>query len=209
MSAPHGAGAWSVVLRLATPADGDAVAAIYAPYVRDTAISFELRPPDGTEMAARIVRTLERTPWVIAEVDGVARAYAYAGRFRDRPAYDWSVESGIYVDVASRGLGLGRALMDGLIAVLRLQRFRMLIAGVTPPNPASVRLHLALGFRRVGLFEGVGYKFGAWQDVEFFELELAPRMDGEVPPPVRPLPELLGSPELARALAGSGSASAG
>jgi L-amino acid N-acyltransferase YncA len=197
-------GAPWVVLRLATPADGDDVAAIYAPYVRDTAISFELRPPDGTEMAARIAGTLERTPWVIAEVDGAVRGYAYAGRFRDRPAYDWSVESGIYVDAASRGLGLGRTLMDALVAVLRLQGFRLLIAGVTPPNPASVGLHLALGFRRVGLFEGVGHKFGAWQDVEFFELELAPRPDGEVPAPIRPLPALLGSPELARAIAGSG-----
>jgi phosphinothricin acetyltransferase len=203
VSAP--AGAPSCVLRLATPADGDALAAIYAPYVRATAISFELRPPDGTEIAARISRTLERTPWLIAEVDGVARGYAYAGRFRDRPAYDWTCESGIYVDEASRGLGLGRALMVGLIAVVRLQGFRTLIAGVTPPNPASVGLHLGLGFRRVGTFEGVGHKLGAWQDVEFFELELAPRADGEVPVPVQPLPELLGSPELARALAGSGS----
>jgi phosphinothricin acetyltransferase len=187
-------------IRLATPADGDALATIYAPYVMETAISFELRPPDGAEMATRIARTLERTPWLVAEVDGVIRGYAYAGRFRDRPAYDWSAESGIYVEGASRGLGLGRALMAALIAVLRIQGFRLLVAGITPSNPASVALHLALGFQRVGLFEGVGHKLGAWQGVEFFELDLAPMVDGEAPAPIRPMPELVGTPELAWAL---------
>ncbi len=191
-----------VVVRVATPADADAVAAIYAPYVLDAVISFELQPPGADEMAARIARTLERTPWLAAEVDGVVHGYAYAGRFRDRPAYDWSAESGIYVDDASRGLGVGRALMVALIAVLRLQGYRLLVAGITPPNPASVGLHLALGFERVGLFEGVGFKAGAWRGVEFFELALAPRVDGEAPAPIRALPELLGTPELARALRG-------
>jgi len=195
-------GSSPVTVRLATTADADASAAIYAPYVLDTAISFELQPPDADEMAARIARTLERTPWLVAEVNGVVHGYAYAGRFRDRPAYDWSTESGIYVDRASRGLGIGRALMVALIAVLRLQGFRSLVAGVTPPNPASVRLHVALGFERVGLFESVGFKAGAWLGVEFFELALTPRVDGEAPAPIRPLPELLGSPELARALGG-------
>ncbi len=189
-----------VVVRLATPADADTVAAIYAPYVLDTAISFELQPPDADEIAARIARTLERTPWLAAEVDGVVRGYAYAGKFRERPAYDWTTESGIYVDDASRGLGVGRGLMVALIDVLRLQGFRLLVAGITPPNPASVGLHLALGFERVGLFEGVGFKAGAWRGVEFFELALAPRADGEAPAPIRALPELFGTPELARAL---------
>jgi L-amino acid N-acyltransferase YncA len=196
------AGAPSVVIRLATPADAATLVAIYAPYVEGTAVSFELRPPDAVEMAARIARTTERTPWLVAELGGVARGYAYAGRFRDRPAYDWSAESGIYVEASARGLGLGRALMASLIAVLRLQGFRTLVAGVTPPNPASVALHLALGFRRVGTFQGVGHKFGAWHGVEFFELALAPRPDGVAATPIRPLPELLGTPELALAIAG-------
>jgi L-amino acid N-acyltransferase YncA len=195
-------GSSSVTVRLATTADAAPVAAIYAPYVLGTAISFELEPPGADEMAARIARTLERTPWLVAELDGVVHGYAYAGRFRDRPAYDWSIESGIYVDGASRGLGLGRALMLALIAVLRLQGFRLLVAGITPPNPSSVGLHLALGFERVGLFEGVGFKAGAWRGVEFFELALASRVDGEAPTPIRPLPTLRGSPELARALRG-------
>jgi L-amino acid N-acyltransferase YncA len=192
------------VLRLATPADGEAVAAIYAPYVRDTAISFETQPPDGAEMAARIARTLERTPWVVAEVERVVRGYAYAGRFRERPAYDWSAETAVYVDLSARGTGLGRSTMSVLLAILRLQGFRYAVAGVTPPNPASVALHRSLGFERVGAFERVGWKFGSWHGVEFFDLELAPRVAGEAPPPIRPLPELLGTPGLVGALRGEG-----
>jgi phosphinothricin acetyltransferase len=92
--------------------------------------------------------------------------------------------------------------MAALIAVLRLQGFRQLIAGVTPPNPASVALHLALGFRQVGTFHGVGHKFGAWHDVEFFELDLAPRPNGEAAAPIRPLPQLLGTASLERAITG-------
>lgn len=192
------------VLRLATPADGAAIAAIYAPYVTGTATSFELTPPDGAEMAGRIARTIEQTPWVVAEVDEVVHAYAYAGRFRERPAYDWSAESAVYVDDAARGAGLGRAAMTAVLSILRLQGFHVVVAGVTPPNPASVALHRSLGFERVGQFEEVGWKLGAWQGVEFFQLELAPREAGRAPEPIRPLPTLVGTPELAGALGGSG-----
>ncbi len=190
------------LLRLATPADGAAVAAVYAPYVLETAISFELAAPGADEMAGRIARTLERTPWVVAEVDGVVRAYAYAGRFRERPAYDWTAESAVYVDRSLHRAGLGRATMAALLRVLRLQGFRLVVAGITPPNPGSVGLHRALGFERVGVFEGVGWKHGRWHGVEFFELALFPAVDGVEPRPVRVLPELVGTPELARAITG-------
>jgi L-amino acid N-acyltransferase YncA len=190
------------VLRLATPADGDAVAAIYAPYVADTSISFELVPPTGEEMAGRIARIIERGPYVVAEVDGVVRAYAYAGRFRDRAAYDWTAESTVYVDRTLHRTGLGRATMEAVLRVLRLQGFLTVVAGVTPPNPGSEGLHLALGFERVGTFEGVGWKNGRWWDVAFFQLALSPHADGSDPEPIRALPDLLGTPELARAIAG-------
>ncbi len=192
------------LLRLATPADADAVAAIYAPYVRETPISFELQPPTAEAMAGRIERTLARTPWVVAEVDGVVRAYAYAGRFRDRAAYDWTAESTVYVDRALHRSGLGRATMAAVLRVLRLQGFRLVIAGITLPNAGSEGLHRALGFEPVGTFDGVGWKAGRWHGVSFFELELFPCVDGPEPTPIRPLPELLGTPELAAAIAGEG-----
>ena len=118
------------LLRLATPADAGAIATIYAPYVNETPISFELQPPTAEQMAGLIERTLARTPWVVAEVDGAVRAYAYAGRFRDRAAYDWTAESTVYVDRSLHRSGLGRATMASVLRVLRLQGFRLVIAGV-------------------------------------------------------------------------------
>jgi L-amino acid N-acyltransferase YncA len=186
-------------IRLATVADGAACAAVYAPYVTGTSISFELVAPDGAEMGGRIARTIERTPWLVVEEEGAVRAFAYAGRFRDRAAYDWTAETAVYVDDAWRGRGLGRAAMRAVLGILRLQGFHTVIAGVTPPNPGSVRLHHALGFTRIGLFDAVGWKQDRWHGVEFFALELSP---GDRPPvPVRPLPELAGTDELERALA--------
>jgi L-amino acid N-acyltransferase YncA len=196
MTVPH-------TLRLATPADGDAIAAIYAPYVTETSISFELAPPTGGMMADRITHVLERGPYIVAEVDGVVRAYAYAGRFRERAAYDWTCESTVYVDRSLHRSGLGRSTMEAVLRVVRLQGFRLVVAGVTPPNPGSVGLHLALGFERVGTFEGVGWKAGQWWGVEFFELPLFPAVDGADPTPIRPLPDLLGTPELAAAIRGT------
>jgi phosphinothricin acetyltransferase len=185
--------------RLASPADGTACAAIYAPYVAGTAISFELVPPDGAEMAARIARTVERTPWVVVELAGTVRAYAYGTRHRERAAYDWTVETTVYVDPAFTRRGLGRTAMDALLAILRLQGAHLAVAGITAPNPGSVGLHLALGFERVGEFEAIGWKQGGWHGVEWFALELGPRTGD--PSPLVPLPRLAGTPALEAALA--------
>ncbi|HYO43856.1 MAG TPA: GNAT family N-acetyltransferase [Candidatus Limnocylindrales bacterium] len=187
-------------VRLATPADGAACAAIYAPYVTDTAISFELVPPDAAEISARIARTIERTPWVVVEVDGVVRAYAYGMRHRERAAYDWTVETTVYVDREFTRAGLGRIAMSAVLAVLRLQGAHLAVAGITQPNPGSSGLHVALGFRRVGEFEAIGWKDGAWHGVEWFAQELGPR-DG-APMPLVPLPDLVETPEIEAALAG-------
>jgi L-amino acid N-acyltransferase YncA len=187
-------------VRLATPADGAACAAIYAPYVTNTAISFELVPPDATEMAARIARTIARTPWIVVEIDGVVRGYAYGTRHRDRAAYDWTVETTVYIDRDFTQRGLGRIAMSAVLAVLRLQGAHLAVAGVTTPNDGSLALHQALGFVRIGAFEAIGWKAGRWHGVEWFGLELGPR--DETPPPLVPLPEIDGTPELAAALEG-------
>jgi len=189
-------------VRLATAADGEACAAIYAPYVQRTAISFENVAPPGAEMAGRIERTTARSAWVVAEVDGVVRAYAYGTRHRERAAYDWTIETTVYVSEAFQGRGLGRMAMRSLIAVLRLQGFHLAVAGITAPNPGSITLHRSLGFARIGEFEAMGWKLDAWHGVEWFALELSPR--DPIPDPVTPLPELVGTPELAAALDGHG-----
>lgn len=189
-------------VRLATPRDGAACAAIYRPYVLDTPISFELRPPEAAEMAARIARVLERTPWVVAEVDGTVRGYAYATRHRERPAYDWTAETTVYVDREAHGRGVGRAAMTALIEILRIQGFHLAVAGITPRNPASSALHRALGFEQIGLFQAIGWKMGMWHGVEWFGLELGPR--DAAPVPIRPLPEMVGAAALDDALRRAG-----
>ncbi len=187
-------------VRLATREDGAACASIYAPYVTDTAISFEAVAPDAAEMAARIMRTVERTPWVVVEVEGTVRAYAYGSRHRERAAYDWTVETTVYVDRGHTGGGLGRIAMSAVLAILRLQGAHLAVAGITLPNPGSVGLHLALGFERVGEYPAIGWKLGRWHGVEWFALELGPRDDE--PRPLVPLPQVAGTPELEAALLG-------
>ena len=167
-------------LRLATPADGAAVAAIYAPVVRDTAISFEADPPSASEMAGRIAATLPRFPYLIAEDDGRVLGYAYAGPHRARAAYAWSVEASVYVAAEARGRGVGRRLYEALFAILRTQGVASVYAGATLPNDASVGLHRAMGFADVGVFPRVGYKHGAWHDVWWGILDLMP--DRTAPP---------------------------
>ena len=195
-------GRTAIRLRLATPGDAAACLAVYAPFVRDTAISFEAEPPDVAAMAGRIAKTIERTPWVVAEIDGMIRGYAYAGRWRERAAYDWTAESAVYVDRDFAGRGLGRATMTALVGLLRHQGFHSVVAGITPPNPGSVALHAALGFRRVGLFEAVGWKFNAWHGVEWFELELGERGAAV---PITPLPGIRDSAEVRATLEAAGS----
>lgn len=186
------------MIRLATADDGPALAAIYAPAVTEVATSFELEPPDGAEMSRRIREKLTKYPWLVCERGGEILGYAYAGTFRERAAYQWSTEVSAYVRADVHRSGVGRALYRSLFAILVLQGFRNALAGVTLPNPGSVGLHTAVGFTPIGVFKGVGHKFGRWHDVAFFECELAARAGH--PPAPRPLPALLGTPELATAM---------
>jgi L-amino acid N-acyltransferase YncA len=175
-------------IRLAAVADGAALAAIYAPAVRERATSFELEPPDAAEMGRRVLALTTRTPWLVCVHRGAVVGYAYASLHRDRPAYAWSVDVSAYVHADVRRAGVGRALYTSLFAVLGLQGFRNAYAGVTLPNPASVKLHEAVGFTPVGVYRNVGYKLGRWHDVAWFERPLAAH-DVEPRPP-RPLPKV-------------------
>jgi phosphinothricin acetyltransferase len=187
-----------VIVRVATPEDAEACRAIYAPVVVDTAISFETEPPDAAEMAARIARTLQTHPWLVAEADGEVLGYAYASPHRDRAAYRWSVDVTAYVAEAARSRGVGRALYKRLIRVLRLQGFAAAFGGITLPNPASVALHEAVGFKPVGVYPHVGYKHGRWRDTGWWGLVLDPS-EAEPQEPT-PFAALIGSPALKEAL---------
>jgi L-amino acid N-acyltransferase YncA len=170
------------VIRLATAADADAVAAIYAPFVARTAISFEVTPPTGDEMATRIASSLAYAPYLVYESGGEVLGFAYASKHRERAAYRWSVDVSVYVHERARRQGVGRALYTSLLALLRLQGFYTAHAGITLPNAASVGLHEALGFVAVGVYRGVGYKMGGWHDVGWWQLPLRDRTGEPAPP---------------------------
>jgi phosphinothricin acetyltransferase len=179
-----------VQVRLADP-DRDAadVSAIYRPSVEHGLASFEEEAPGPGDMAGRMRKTLAQTPWLVAEDDdGAVVGYAYAGNHHERPGYRWAVNISVYVAEAARGQGVGRRLYDELLRILRRQGIVNVYAGITLPNPASVALHEAIGMRRIGVYERVGFKLGAWHDVAWYGLRLT---DPEgVPPDPIPLPEL-------------------
>jgi L-amino acid N-acyltransferase YncA len=169
-------------IRLATADDAPQVQAIYGPVVRDTVISFEAEPPSVEEMRHRIAYTLTQWPWLVCDRDGLIAGYAYASAHRARAAYGWSVDVSVYIDPAWRRHGIGRALYASLFTILRLQGFFNAYAGIALPNPGSVGLHEAVGFRPVGIYHGVGFKHGAWHDVGWWHLELQPKPLNPAPP---------------------------
>jgi len=159
-------------IRLATLSDAEAIAAIYRPVVEATTISFETVAPDRDEMARRLADTLASHPWLVCEVDGRVAGYAYATKHRVRAAYQWSVDTSVYVDSACRRLGVGRGLYQSLFAILAAQGFFNAFAGIALPNPASVALHESVGFEPLGVYRRVGFKLGAWHDVGWWQLAL-------------------------------------
>lgn len=189
-------------VRLATAADGAAIAGIYAPIVRDTAISFEAVPPAADEMSARITATSSFAPWLVSTRAGEIAGYAYAARHRERAAYQWSVDVSVYVAAAHHRRGVARALYQVLFRLLALQGFHTAHAGIALPNPASVALHESLGFVPIGIYPSVGWKHGAWRDVGWWRLPLRPTIDAPAPP--RSPAELAGVAAWDDALAGRG-----
>jgi phosphinothricin acetyltransferase len=171
-------------IREADPAsDADACAAIYAPHVEASAVSFEEQAPGAAAMEARIERYGQSHAWLVAERDGRVVGYAYATAFNERPAYRWSASVSVYVAEEARGAGVGRALYEALFARLRERGIRMACAGITLPNEASVGLHESLGFEQSGLNREIGWKHGAWRDVGWYQLQLTPATEGPPPEP--------------------------
>ncbi|ANY05262.1 GNAT family N-acetyltransferase [Pseudonocardia sp. HH130630-07] len=169
-------------IRDATSADAGACAAIYAPFVTGTAVSFESEPPDAAQMAGRIATARRHHAWRVGtDPDGTVLGYAYGAPFKPREAYRWTCEVSVYLHPDARGRGAGRALYTDLLDRLAERGMVVAVAVLTLPNDASVGLHRSLGFTEVGVFPGVGWKLGRWRDVVWYRRALAD------PPPEGPV----------------------
>lgn len=168
----------TIVIRPSTEADLPAIAAIYAHYVTASAATFELQPPDATELGRRRAALLGKgLPWLVAECQGEVAGYAYAGPYRSRPAYDWTVEDSIYIRADRVGRGIGRALLMQLIQTCGTLGYRQMVAvigGGPADNPGSAALHRACGFREVGVLQSVGWKLDRWVDSLLMQRPLGP-----------------------------------
>ena len=162
----------SMLVRDATEDDAAACAAIYAPYVTDTAITFECEPPSVAEMARRIAAAQGTHAWLVLEEEQRVVGYAYGGLFRAREAWSWSCEVSVYLKTGRRRSGAGRALYEALLTRLAGRGYRTAVASMTLPNEASEGLHRAMGFEPVGVYPRIGWKFGTWHDVAFAQRAL-------------------------------------
>ena len=161
------------IIRPAVGADAVAIAAIYGQVVRETTISFEFEPPSADEMASRIRAVTATYPWLVAVRADEVEGYAYASRHRERDGYASSVDVSAYVREGARGLGVGSALYSDLFGELERDKlYHRAYAGIALPNDASVALHRKFGFELVGVYREVGYKFGRWIDVGWWERDL-------------------------------------
>jgi L-amino acid N-acyltransferase YncA len=187
------------LIRVAEERDARAIAGIYAPAITEGVISFELTPPDAQEMVRRIVAIQRQYPWLVYEESKTVLGYVYASVHNERAAYRWSVDVTAYIRHDAHRRGIGRALYTALFEILVLQGYRTACAGVTLPNTASVQMHAAMGFKEVGVYHDVGYKFGKWHDVGWYERSLAAHVP-EPPEPI-PFPDLAASSHVKAAFA--------
>lgn len=172
-------------IRLITPADAEEVLKVYQPYVETTAITFEYELPTVAEFRNRIDTITPQYPWLVCESDNRIVGYAYAHKHRDRTAYQWSPESTIYLSEGYHGLGIARVLYETLFAILRLQGFVNVYAGVLSSNTNSCRFHKSVGFEEIGLFKNIGFKFGEWHGTYWYQLHLIEHPENP------PLPKML------------------
>lgn len=156
------------MIREATPSDADAIADIYNYYILNTVITFEFEPITPQEIIHRMEKYKEMGPYLVSEEDGELIGYAYVSQFRERQAYEHSVEASIYLKHGCGGKGLGTKLYGELLSHVSLER-HVIIGGIALPNEASVRLHERCGFKKVAHFSEVGRKFGKWIDVGFWQ----------------------------------------
>lgn len=188
----------TVRIRPAGPEDAAAMLAIYAPYVEQTTVSSEYEAPSLEEFTGRIRAFTEKLPWLACEADGKIVGYGYASPHRTRAAYQWSVETSIYVAPDFHRHGVARALYSALFELLRMQGYYNIFIGITSPNERSMKFHKAMGFIISGAYQNSMYKFGQWRDVLWMGKEL--RAHDGAPQPTAPFPALRDTPMCARVL---------
>lgn len=160
------------MIRLASPTDAVAILAIYAPYIRNTSLTFETGVPPVADFANRIRSYMEYFPWLVYEEQGQVRGYAYASRYREREAYQWSVECSVYIHDDHHRSGIAGKLYSALFDLLKAQGFTTVYAVINLPNDPSVAFHESMGFRYFATYEKVGYKLGKWKNVGWWQLQL-------------------------------------
>ncbi len=176
-----------MLIRHADPTDAAGCLAVYAPFADDTAVSFEHAAPTLTEFQQRITRISRTHAFLVAEEHNAVAGFAYAGVHRERLSYRWTCEVSVYLDSDARGRGVGRRLYEVLFPLLEQQGYRMLLAGISLPNPPSVALHRSMGFDEVGVYRRIGWKAGDWRDVMWLAFQLGPDThETEMPPPPGP-----------------------
>lgn len=190
MPEPHRANDPPMLVRYAESRDMPAIAALTNHFIAHTPIHFGTERDSPQEMEAAWAKSRARYPWLVAEFDARFAGYAKAGVWRDRAAYQWTPEVGIYVELSMHKRGVGSALYRTLIDLLRRQGFHSIVAGITLPNDASVRLHESVGFKHTGLVRDAGFKLGRWHDVGFWQISLGDTArapdDLAPPPPINP-----------------------
>lgn len=166
-------------VREASPEDASRILEIYAPYVRETTFTFEYEVPSLAEFEQRMAGIMERFPYLVCEDEGRVIAYAYAGTYMTRAAYDWCVDLSVYTDPEERGRGAGTMLYRALFSVLKEMHIQNLYAVITGENQQSVQFHRKLGFETFAVYSKVGYKHGKWLDVFWMQAFLG---EHEQPP---------------------------
>lgn len=189
------------MIRIARDDDAAAIHAIYAPSVTDGVATFETELPGVATMRERIRTRLQHYPWLVWEDAGELLAYAYAGRFRERAAYDWIAETSIYVRADAHRRGIARKLYGVLLDVMRLQGINQAVGVITLPGSASVAMHETMGFAAAGVWRQCGYKLGQWWDVGVWQKQL--QTPAAMPLPITPFPQLAGSADFRELLTDS------
>lgn len=189
-----------ITLRLAKPEDCAGMLEIYEPFIKNSATSFESEVP-GTEVFwERVRKVLRESPWMVCEWDGIIAGYAYASAHRSRAAYQWTRELSVYIHPDFRKKHIAQALYTAMIEVLKMQGYCNILAGITMPNEASLKFHQQFGFKPLGIYEKVGFKFGKWQDTHWLQLFIGDPQKGA--PALKPLDTIKDTKAFEQALQG-------